>query len=43
MNSELEYALIAWLNTFDLSESTKIESFDDLFDGLALTEIMNKM
>ena len=43
MESELENALIAWLNTFDISEGHKISTFEDLYDGTALTEIMNKM
>ena len=43
MDSELEHALVAWLNTFDLPEGVKLESYDDLFDGLVLTEIMSKM
>jgi len=43
MNSELENALIAWFNTFELPEPIKLVSYDDLLDGIVLTEIMNKM
>lgn len=43
MESELEKALVAWFNTFDLPETVKLESLEDFYDGLILTEIMSKM
>lgn len=43
MNVDLEKAIVEWFKTFYTHEEIQLHKFEDLFDGLVLTEIMHKL
>ena len=42
-STEIGVAILAWINTLDYPNKTRITDILELFDGVILTEIMSKM
>ena len=43
MNVDLKKAIVEWFKTFNIHQEIQLQKFEDLLDGLVLTEIMHKL
>ena len=41
--NEIGTALIAWINTLDYPNKTRVDDVSELYDGVIITELMSKM
>ena len=41
--NEIGTSLIAWINTLDYPNKTRVDDVSELYDGVIITELMSKM